>query len=234
MMAAKPLAGALLLSAWLLAHAIFIVNANNLLQNSRGQIVDIQQFIPIRLPSVLQLSWFHNLVKHAFVADKLAFPYGTCGVNDCLLYLSWIVSALTLAEWIACTMLFLSAVWAKLIRPVISTIFYVVLGAGLYGCARCCAFTLAPYLPEEVAVSVVRVLVAVDGALLSIWGSLGAFSSWLLWALDGVLSSLVWPSLEDLKSAVAHPNHRSLLNDILVKVKDMAHHLPEAPPHPEF
>lgn len=49
MMAAKPLAGALLLSAWLLAHAIFIVNANNLLQNSRGQIVDIQQFIPIRL-----------------------------------------------------------------------------------------------------------------------------------------------------------------------------------------
>lgn len=97
-----------------------------------------------------------------------------------------------------------------------------------------CVLICRPYLPEEVAVSVVRVLVAVDGALLSIWGSLGAFSSWLLWALDGVLSSLVWPSLEDLKSAVAHPNHRSLLNDILVKVKDMAHHLPEAPPHPEF
>ncbi|CDJ57595.1 hypothetical protein, conserved [Eimeria maxima] len=121
-----------------------------------------------------------------------------------------------------------------MVRPIVSTLFYIFMAASLYGCARYCAFTLAPYLPDEVAVAVVRLLMAVDRALLTLWSSVGVLSNWLLWALDGLLSSLVWPSLEDLKSAASHPTHRSLLNDLLVKVKDMAHHLPDAVPHTEF
>lgn len=52
--------------------------------------------------SVFQLSWFHKLVRQTFTCDQLAMPRGVCGDN-CVVYLSWIVSALTLAEWMAFT-----------------------------------------------------------------------------------------------------------------------------------
>ena len=45
----KNLAGALLLSAWLLIHALFMVNTNLLLQKVKNGTRDIQKFIPIRL-----------------------------------------------------------------------------------------------------------------------------------------------------------------------------------------
>lgn len=228
----KSLTGALLVSAWLLTHALFMVNTETTLQKGKNGTKNIQELIPIRLPSVFQLSWFHRLVRQIFNCNQLAMPVGVCGDN-CILYLSWIVSALTLAEWAAFTVLLLRSLWNKLICPVISTIGFVLLAVSLYGCIRSFAFMLAPHLPHDTAVAVVRVLVSVDSVLLRIWGSVGGVATWALWALDGVLSSLVWPSFEDIKDDAIHPSHRSLLTEVLKKVQQVATNLPEAA-HMEF
>ncbi|CDJ62862.1 hypothetical protein, conserved [Eimeria necatrix] len=230
---ARALAAAVMVSAWLCAHAIFTINVNMSFQREKNAASGAQKFLPIRIPSVFQLSWFQNLVRHVFATEKLVFPHDSCG-QSCLLYLSWIVSVLTLAEWIAFAAFLLRAVWSKLICPVFSTLGYILLAAGVYGCVRTCAFMLAPHLPEDAAVSVVRALCAVDKGLWVLWDSLGGAASVLLWTLDGLLSSLVWPSLEDIMATVVQPSHRQLLSELLAKVKEVAHTLPETVPHPEF
>lgn len=224
----KSLAGALLVSAWLLIHALFIVNANLLLQSRKSDIKDVKQLVPLHLPSIFHLSWFHKLLRHAFSLEQLEMPRGVCG-DYCVVYFSWIVSALTLAEWATFTFLVVSALWHKVIRPLVSTIAIILLAAALYGIARSCAFMLTPHLPEDAAVAVVRLLVAIDGVLLRLWQPCGAVCSWLLWVLDGALGSLVWPTLEQLKDDAAHPHHRSLLTELLTKVQEVTSRLPQMP-----
>lgn len=88
-------------------------------------------------------------------------------------------------------------------------------------------------MPHDTAVAVIHVLVSIDSALLSVWNSVGGIASWALWALDGVLSSLVWPSFDEIKEDAVHPSHRSLLTELLNKVQEVARHIPEAA-HTEF
>ncbi|XP_026190056.1 uncharacterized protein LOC34618378 [Cyclospora cayetanensis] len=228
----KSLAGALLVSMWLIVHATFMVHTNPLSQHDKYGTKGIHPSIPIRLPSVFQLSWFHKLVKQIFTVDQLAMPREVCG-DSCVAYLAWIVSVLTLAEWLAFTVLLLKAVWNKLIRPIFSIIGLVLLTTTLYGCLRCSAFMLVPHLPEDSAEGVLRMLVAVDGAFLHVWNSVVNATSWALWLVDGLLSSLTWPSLEAMRDDTAHASHWSLLNNLIIKVKEVTSHLPDAV-HPEL
>lgn len=91
------------------------------------------------------------------------------------------------------------------------------------------ALRRSPYLPEDTAVAVVRFLVFIDAMLLRLWASCGAVCSWLLWVLDSALGSLMWPTLEQIKDDVAHPNSRSLLTSLLGKVQEVTSKLPQMP-----
>lgn len=55
-------------------------------------------FMPDCAASIFHLSWFHKLLRHAVSLEQPEMPRAACGYN-CIVYFSWIVSALTLAEW---------------------------------------------------------------------------------------------------------------------------------------
>ncbi|KAL8440387.1 hypothetical protein Efla_000275 [Eimeria flavescens] len=220
------LARALFVASWLLIHALFLVLSEPFVEKDRYDAGDIQQLIPIRLPSLFQLSWFHKLVRRFFNCELLSMPRSVCGEN-CVRVLSWVVSALTLAEWTLIALVLLSAFWNKLIRPAIQTIWLLLLTLAAYSCLRSCAFMLAAHLPAEIGVGVVRLLLVIDSVLLQIWNFVSGLLSWALWALDGLLSSLVWPSLEAIKEEASHPTVRSLMADVLKKVQEAASHLPD-------
>ncbi|KAL8270850.1 hypothetical protein Esti_005221 [Eimeria stiedai] len=206
-------------------HALFMVLSEPYLQKDRNGNNDIQKIIPIRLPSLFQLSWFHKLARQTFNCDLLAMPRGVCG-EACVRVLSWIISVLTLAEWTFITVLLLKALWNNVIRPALQTVGMALLILAVCSCFRSCLFMLAALLPDDIAVGVVRLLVVIDFVLDNFWSCVGGLFSWALWALDGVLSSLVWPSLEAIKEDAAHPTLRSLLGEVLGKVQEVASHLP--------
>ncbi|PFH37621.1 hypothetical protein BESB_040790 [Besnoitia besnoiti] len=222
---------ALLLSAWVMIHAVFIAN-------SPQEQLDEDRLLPLRIPSVFRMPWFRAFVethmdvkllrfspekKHASPSFwvSLARRGGTDtlsssrslsrsaseddGEHSWLRPLAWLVTAMTMAELVTVSYLLWAILWKTLLRPLLLVLFVLALLLGAFYAVKGYFFVVAPALFQEEAPSVPASVVAVDAYLHKAAGALWGLQERALYLVDRFLAVLVTPSsvLEEQKAQAA-------------------------------
>ncbi|CBZ56043.1 conserved hypothetical protein [Neospora caninum Liverpool] len=217
---ARTMLTALVLSVWVMIHAVFIANA----PAEQGA---EERMLPLRIPSVFRMAWFRTLVEthmdterlkiaeppqpHASFwssltkkGGKLSSPRGvyggsTYGSRDeeekpWLRLLSWLITAMTMAEFATFLYFLWATIWRTVLRPVIFVFFLLALLLLLFYCVKGYYFVVAPAFFDGPDPAVLPYLAAVDAFLHKTALSLWAWHETGFQLVDRLLAVLVSPT----------------------------------------
>ncbi|KFG57032.1 putative transmembrane protein [Toxoplasma gondii RUB] len=209
---ARTMLTALLLSVWVMVHAVYVANVD------RGA---EDQLLPLRVPSVFRMRWFRTFVETHMDVERLRVEapptssfwtsfakkgslssprsFYDAGNNPAegkpwQRPLSWIVSAMTMAEFVSFMYFVWAIIWRTVLRPVTFVLFFLALLVLVFYCVKGYYFVIGPALFQQRDPAVLPYLNAVDDflqdALSSLWGWSDSFLSWI----DRLFAVLVTPA----------------------------------------